>query len=258
MKGTRPLDNNEIQQVADCFDGIFAIRNRSLFVLGVSTGGRISELLSLKVEDVWQNDAPVTDLLFDRNIVKGGEVSRAVPVNTDGREAIETLMDWHTECYGNVDSDRFLFPSRQTTGAINRRTAHTALKAAFEAAGLNGKLATHSMRKSFAQRLYDQTADIFAVQEMLGHKSVATTQKYLGVNYTTVREAVEKMAFSASERDIDFLAPQMLKTTSDNALFLELAMRGYDLSLLRNGQQPDASHYNGEIDVNHRVSERAV
>ena len=62
------------------------------------------------------------------------------------------------------------------------------------------KLATYSMRKSFAQRLYDQTGDIFTVQEMLGHKSVATTQRYLGVNYASVREAVEKMAFSASER----------------------------------------------------------
>ena len=93
------------------------------------------------------------------------------------------------------------------------------------------------MRKSFAQRLYDQSADLFAVQEMLGHKSVATTQRYLGVNYSTVREAVENMAFSATERDVDTLSTQTLKTTSDQALFLELAMRGFDLSLLRNGQQ---------------------
>ena len=71
MKGTSPLDNNEIRQVADAFDGIFAVRNRSLFVLGVSTGGRVSERLSLKVADVYQNDAPVTDLLFDRSVVKG-------------------------------------------------------------------------------------------------------------------------------------------------------------------------------------------
>ena len=110
MKGTRPLDNNEIRQVSDAFDGIFATRNRSLFVLGVSTGGRISELLSLKVEDVWQNGAPVTDLLFDRSIVKGGGVSRAIPINADGRDAITALMDWHTQDFGGITSDRFLFP----------------------------------------------------------------------------------------------------------------------------------------------------
>ena len=66
------------------------------------------------------------------------------------------------------------------------------------------------------------------------------------MNYTTVREAVEKMAFSATDRDIDTLSTQMLKTTSDQALFLELAMRGYDLELLRNAQQPVGIIYQGE------------
>ena len=195
MKGTRPLTNDEIRKVADCFEGLYAERNRGLFVLGVSTGGRISELLSLSIGDVWQNQKPVSDLLFDKAIVKGGEVSRAVPVNFDGREAIKALIDWHRENHGAIDPNCPLFPSRQG-GAMDRRMAHAVLKTAFESAGLNGKLATHSMRKSFAQRLYEQTNDIFAVQEMLGHKNVATTQRYLGVNYASVRDAVEKMAFS--------------------------------------------------------------
>ena len=77
---------------------------------------------------------------------------------------------------------------------MTRRAAHNVLKDAFEAAGLNGHLATHSLRKSFAQRLYEQTGDVFTVQEMLGHKSIATTQKYLGVNYASVREALQKMS----------------------------------------------------------------
>ena len=76
MKGTRPLDNDEIRRVSLCFDGTFVARNRGLFILGVSTGGRISELLNLWIGDVWQNGAVVTDLLFDRSIVKGSEVSR--------------------------------------------------------------------------------------------------------------------------------------------------------------------------------------
>ena len=196
MKGTRPLSNDEIRKVADAFEGIYAPRNRGLFVLGVSSGGRISELLSLKVGDVYQNGNPVSDLLFDKSIVKGGEVSRAVPVNVDGRRAIEKLIAWHSNHYGEVAADGVLFPSRQGNGAMNRRTAHAVLKTAFEAAGLNGKLATHSMRKSFAQRLYEETGDIFAVQEMLGHKNVATTQAYLGVNYASLRKAVEAIAFS--------------------------------------------------------------
>lgn len=197
MKGTRPLSNEEIRKVADAFEGIYAPRNLGLFVLGVSTGGRISELLALKVSDVYQNGKPVGDLLFDKSIVKGGEVSRAVPVNSDGRQAIESLIAWHSNHYGEVAADGVLFPSRQGKSAMNRRTAHAVLKVAFEAAGLNGKLATHSMRKSFAQRLYEETSDIFAVQEVLGHKNVATTQAYLGVNYASLKEAVEAIAFSA-------------------------------------------------------------
>ena len=204
MKGTRPLTNAEIRKVHSVFTGIYAERNRGLFVLGVSTGGRISELLSLRVGDVYQNGHAVSDLLFDKSIVKGGEVSRAVPVNVDGRDAIEALIAWHTDHYGDIEPSRPLFPSRQGNAAMDRRMAHTVLKTAFEAAGLNGKLATHSMRKSFAQRLYEQTNDIYAVQEMLGHKNVATTQKYLGVNYASVRDAVEKMAFSSgSSQDTD-------------------------------------------------------
>ena len=79
MKGTRPLNNTEIRLVSACFNGTFEHRNRGLFMLGVSTGGRISELLSLTIGDVYQNGRAVTDLLFEKSIVKGGEVSRAVP-----------------------------------------------------------------------------------------------------------------------------------------------------------------------------------
>ena len=64
MKGTKPLDNTKIRLVSACFDGTFETRNRRLFMLGVSIGGRISELLSLTIGDVYQNRAAVTDLLL--------------------------------------------------------------------------------------------------------------------------------------------------------------------------------------------------
>ena len=116
MKGTRPLDNDEIRLVSACFTGTFEVRNRGLFMLGVSTGGRISELLSLTIGDVYQNRSAVTDLLYDRSIVKGGEVSRAVPVNTDGMRAIDELVRWHREQYRTVKASRPLFPSRNGKG----------------------------------------------------------------------------------------------------------------------------------------------
>lgn len=241
MKGTRPLDNDEIRRVTLCFEGTFDVRNRGLFMLGVSTGGRISELLSLRIGDVYQNDSAVSDLLFAKSIVKGGEVSRAVPVNADGRQAIADLIGWHQAKYGNTEPERPLFPSRNGQGKkrMSRRTAHDVLKVAFFKAGLNGHLATHSLRKSFAQRLYDRTSDIFAVQEMLGHKNVATTQRYLGVNYASVRQAVEEMSL-ASELHTRHLLGSSVKREADETLFLELALRGYDLSRLREPPTPSA------------------
>ena len=99
MKGNpRPLNNDEIRRVCAAFTGTFEVRNRGLFMLGVSTGGRISELLGLlQIGDVYQNQKPVTDLLFDKSIVKGKETSRAVPVNVDGRHAIDDLVNWHRD-----------------------------------------------------------------------------------------------------------------------------------------------------------------
>ena len=233
MKGTRPLDNNEIRLVSACFDGSFEVRNRGLFMIGVSTGGRISELLSLTIGDVYQNGSAVSDLLFDKSIVKGGEVSRAVPVNIDGRAAIDDLIGWHRERYNTTHASRPLFPSRNKNGsvAMNRQTAHEMLKKAFLAAGLNGKLATHSLRKSFAQRVYEQSGDIYLVQELLGHRNVATTQKYIGINYASAREAVETMALGYEPDRTDLLS-RSIHTYNDEQLHAELSRRGYTITRL--------------------------
>ena len=118
---------------------------------------------------------------------------------------------------------------------MSRRTAHNVLKAAFEAAGLNGHLATHSLRKSFAQRLYERSGDIFMVQELLGHANVATTQKYLGVNYASARQAVEEMAFSVDIHRTELLG-NSLKKQKDENLLKELARRGYDISSWRDNE----------------------
>ena len=235
MKGTRPLDNDEIRRVSTCFAGTFKVRNRGLFMLGVSTGGRISELLSLTIGDVFQNGAAVSDLLFARSIVKGGEVSRAVPVNADGRRAIDELIAWHREKYNTTDDgSRPLFPSRHKAGRVSmhRQTAHDILKDAFIAAGLNGKLATHSLRKSFAQRVYNKSGDIYLVQELLGHRNISTTQKYLGVNYADARAAVEAIAL-ITESDRSAVLSNSLTDIDDETLRGELEKRGYNITRRR-------------------------
>ena len=125
---------------------------------------------------------------------------------------------------------------------MHRQTSHAILKTAFIEAGLNGHIATHSLRKSFAQRLYDKTGDIYMVQELLGHKNISTTQKYLGVNYADAKAAAELIALMSesdriplSSESFQFLGAE-LKETADETLFLELALRGYDLSKIRDDE----------------------
>lgn len=86
---------------------------------------------------------------------------------------------------------------------MNRQTTHQMLKKAFIAAGLNGKIATHSLRKSFAQLVYEQSGDIYLVKELLGHRNVATTQDYLGVNYAHARDAVEAISLDSESYRTD-------------------------------------------------------
>ena len=222
MKGTRPLTTEEIIAVSNQFSGTFEIRNHSLFLLGISIGGRISELLALKIGDVWQNRQPVSDLLFKKGAVKGKETSRMVPVNNDGQKAINELINWHIERYGYLDPKRPLFISRQGGQPLSRSQAHRILEAAFTKAGLNGKLATHSLRKTFAQRCFDACGDIYQVSELLGHKDVETTKRYIGISYTKLQQTVK-----AIEVDNNILC-KTLHSSSDTSV--ELQARGIDIN----------------------------
>ena len=158
-------------------------------------------------------------------------------VNVDGRNAIDALVNWHREQSGDIDDNRPLFPSRNKRGtvAMNRQTAHDMLKTAFIEAGLNGHIATHSLRKSFAQRLYDKTGDIYMVQELLGHRNISTTQKYLGVNYADAKAAVESIAL-ITESDRTTLSSRSLEDIDDETLQCELTRRGYNVTKRRENE----------------------
>ena len=119
---------------------------------------------------------------------------------------------------------------------MHRQNAHAILKTAFIEAGLNGHIATHSLRKSFAQRLYDKTGDIYMVQELLGHRNISTTPKYLGVNYADAKAAVELIALM-SESDRNHLLYDSLGDIPSETLHAELVRRGYDLETIRKNKK---------------------
>ena len=229
MRGTRPLTTEEILKVSKQFKGTFETRNRCMFKIGVNVGGRISELLSLQIGDVWQNNKAVSDLLFTKGMVKGKETSRMIPVNNDCREAIAELIKWHKEQCRDLNTRRPLFTSRKTgkgqLKALSRTQAHRILVEAFRGAGLNGKLATHSMRKTFAQNIYDNTGDLALCQELLGHLNISTTRQYVSVSYDKCKRAVESIELNRTH-----ILLHSIDELSDNDLIVELAKRGYDTS----------------------------
>lgn len=237
MKGARPLSNDEILLVAEQFTGTYATRNRSLFMLGVSVGGRISELLALTIGDVYQNGQPVKDLLFQKGVVKGKEMARMIPVNADGRKAIADLISWHLWQYGTLDPMRPLFVSRKHQAALSRSQAHRVLEDAFTLAGLNGKLATHTLRKTFAQRCYDSCGDIYQVKELLGHQSVETTKAYIGISYAKLQRTVTAIEVVNYNRTPLLLHSTITEVPTDS-LIVELQRRGFDASSLIAQTQP--------------------
>jgi site-specific recombinase XerD len=194
MKGARKFKDSEIAQIVSSFHGRYAVRDRTLFILGLSTGGRISELLSLRVKDVWQYSLPVDTIYFRKSHTKGKRHGRGVPIKTAARNAIQELIQWYQQQGIKLTEETPLFLS-QKGGKITRQHAHYILNQAFSIAKLQGKVSTHSLRKTYANKLLQQGGNLYAVKEALGHASVQTTQDYLGISEEELRAATPDFEF---------------------------------------------------------------
>ncbi|MBO0931691.1 site-specific tyrosine recombinase XerD [Fibrella aquatilis] len=146
-------------------------RDRAILELLYSSGLRVSELLDLKL----------TDCYFDSGFVRvlgKGNKARLVPV---GGDAIHytTLYIAHTRSQYDVqkgDEDT-LFLNRRGT-QLSRITVFTTIKTLALAAGIRKTISPHTFRHSFATHLIEGGADLRAVQQMLGHESITTTEIY--------------------------------------------------------------------------------
>lgn len=177
MKGCRPLTTEEYEQVKNAFDNL---RDKCLFVLGTRTGFRISELLSMKVSDVSDENGVFKSVKVKRGYMKNKSESREIVLHKEARETIkEYLMSV------GLDEADWLFP-------YTRQAAHNALKKAFKNCGLSGTLSTHTMRKTFAKNVFKNTNNIYKTKQALGHKDVGTTVKYLVVDQDEIDQAILK------------------------------------------------------------------
>lgn len=157
-------------------------RNKAIIEVLFSCGLRVSELTALKLSDLFMSDNFVR--------IKGkGRKERLVPISA---KAVKELKLWF------IDRNRMnIKPGEEDFVFLNRRGAHLTrtmilimIKRYAEAAGIEKTVSPHTLRHSFATALLKGGADLRAIQMMLGHESISTTEIYTHVDMTTLRQEI--------------------------------------------------------------------
>ena len=163
------------------------IRDRTMFILGIRSGFRISELLSVRVTDCMQHGAIKDSLTVTRANMKGKRASRTIPLHDEAKEAIASLIESR-----KLELTDYLFQSRQGENSpLKRWQANNIMKNAVNSLGLQGKISTHSMRKTLANRVYLASGkDIIATRDALGHANSSSTSHYLAVSSDIVNALI--------------------------------------------------------------------
>jgi integrase len=147
--------------------GSYGKRNRFLFVLGINTALRISDLLTLRVKDVRNK----SHLVMKES--KTGKTKRQL-IGSTLKQEIEIY------CEKKEDSD-FLFPSRKRNSPLSRIQAYRILNEVASLLELE-EIGTHTLRKTFSYHFYKKTQDIYMLMDLLNHSSPSVTMKYIGMN----------------------------------------------------------------------------
>ena len=166
------LSQEEIKKLFTVFNeqNPLELRDKTMFEILYSSGLRISEACSLTLADVDHENQILTIL------GKGGR-QRLVPYGEIGNRLIqEYLASARQEILRKYES-LFVFVSKKG-GAISRKSAWRLLKRYMKRAGIDRNITPHTLRHSFATHLIQNKADLRAVQELLGHMDISTTQIY--------------------------------------------------------------------------------
>jgi integrase/recombinase XerC len=150
-----------------------AVRDRAIFEMFYSSGLRLSELTSLKGGDVSFTDATV-------RVIGKGSKTRVVPV---GSHALQALNAWMTVRQSIATQDTTALFVNQKGSAITPRAIQQRLKMWSVKQGLSSHVHPHMLRHSFASHVLQSSGDLRAVQEMLGHSSISTTQVYTHLDF---------------------------------------------------------------------------
>nr|WP_300150564.1 site-specific tyrosine recombinase XerD [Propionicimonas sp.] len=184
----KALDIGQVQALLDTPDvnTPMGLRDAALLELLYGTGGRISEILDLDVDDV---SGTLADPDAGLRLFGKGRKERLVPVGSYARRAVEAWLVRGRPAFAGTSvrpSPALLLNARGQR--LSRQSAYGVLQKAAEAAHLGVDVSPHTLRHSFATHLLDGGADVRVVQELLGHASVTTTQIYTLVTVEHLRE----------------------------------------------------------------------
>ncbi|WP_417291589.1 site-specific tyrosine recombinase XerD [Corallibacter sp.] len=158
-------------------------RNRAILETLYSCGLRVSELITLKI----------SDLFFDEGFIKvtgKGDKQRFVPIVPSTQKYINIYRN-EIRCFLNIQKDYedTLFLNRRGK-QLTRAMIFTIIKQLAEKTGLNKRVSPHTFRHSFATHLLENGADLRAIQLMLGHESITTTEIYMHVDKTHLKHVI--------------------------------------------------------------------
>ena len=151
-------------------------RDYFLFLIGLNTGLRVSDILQLQVKDVRNKSYIVL------NEKKTGKLKR-FRINPELQNQIEKYTH-------NMNEYDFLFRSKKGNKPISRVQAYRILNEAAERAGVE-EVGTHTMRKTFGYHYYKKTKDIAILQEIFNHSAPSITKKYIGITQDEIDESLD-------------------------------------------------------------------
>ncbi len=179
------LSNQEIEQLIEQIDLSTeqGERNKAIIEVLYGCGLRVSECTSLKLTDIFFDDE------FIRVIGKGDK-QRLVPIGNPAKHQIARYVnEVRVHQVIKPDSRDILFLNRRGSG-LSRVMVFNIIKDLVIKAGIKKQISPHTLRHSFASELVNRGADLRAVQAMLGHESITTTEIYTHVNNAELRDAI--------------------------------------------------------------------
>ena len=181
------LDNQQVGSLLEAppVDSAQGVRDRAILETLYSAGLRVAELVGLDLDD-WDQDEGIVR-------VRGkGKKERIAPIGSYATKALLEWLEWRVPSVdGPIDEQQTLFLNRFGT-RITTRSIRRMLDKYLKQTGLSMKTSPHTLRHSFATHLLDGGADLRVVQELLGHKSLTTTQIYTHVSTKRLREVYEQ------------------------------------------------------------------